>query len=78
MKIGELSKEAGVKLGTIRFYERQKLVKPAPRTSSGYRSYVPEDVQVLKGIKQLQELAFTLKEISSLTLAVAGFLKSET
>jgi len=66
MKIGELSKEAGVKVGTIRFYERRKLLKPAVRTSSGYRSYVPQDVKVVKGIKQLQELGFTLKEIKEL------------
>jgi DNA-binding transcriptional MerR regulator len=66
MKIGELSKEAGVKVGTIRFYERRKLLKPAPRTSCGYRSYVPRDVKVVKGIKQLQELGFTLREIKEL------------
>lgn len=66
MKIGELSKEAGVKVGTIRFYERRKLLKPAPRTESGYRSYVHNDVQVVKGIKQLQELGFTLREIKEL------------
>lgn len=66
MKIGELSKEAGVKVGTIRFYERRRLLKPPPRTSSGYRSYVSQDVQVVKGIKQLQELGFTLREIKEL------------
>ena len=66
MKIGELSKEAGVKVRTIRFYERRKLLKPAVRNSSGYRSFVPQDVKVVKGIKQLQELGFTLKEIKEL------------
>jgi len=63
MKIGELSKQAGVKVGTIRFYERRKLLKAPLRTSSGYRSYVLQDVKVLKGIKELQELGFTLREI---------------
>jgi DNA-binding transcriptional MerR regulator len=66
MKIGELSKEAGVNVGTIRFYERRKLLKAPLRTSSGYRSYAPRDVQVVKAIKQLQELGFTLKEIKEL------------
>jgi DNA-binding transcriptional MerR regulator len=66
MKIGELSREAGVKVGTVRFYERRKLLKPPARTPSGYRSYVPQDVKVVKGIKQLQELGFTLKEIKEL------------
>jgi DNA-binding transcriptional MerR regulator len=66
MKIGELSKEAGVEVGTVRFYERRKLLKPPARTSSGYRLYVPQDVKVVRGIKQLQELGFTLSEIKEL------------
>ena len=66
MKIGELSKEAGVEVGTVRFYERRKLLKPPARTSSGYRWYVAQDVKVVKGIKQLQELGFTLREIKEL------------
>ena len=66
MKIGELSKEAGVEIGTVRFYERRRLLKPPSRTPSGYRLYVPQDVKVVRGIKQLQELGFTLKEIKEL------------
>lgn len=66
MRIGEVSKQSGVKVGTIRFYERRKLLKSPPRTASGYRSYVPQDVQVVKGIKEIQELGFTLKEIKEL------------
>jgi DNA-binding transcriptional MerR regulator len=66
MRIGEVSEQSGVKVGTIRFYERRKLLKSPPRTSSGYRSYVHQDVQVVKGIKQLQELGFTLREIKEL------------
>jgi DNA-binding transcriptional MerR regulator len=66
MRIGELSKQAGVKVGTIRFYERRELLKSPQRTSSGYRLYVHQDVQVVRAIKQLQELGFTLKEIREL------------
>jgi len=66
MKIGQLSKEAGVKVGTIRFYERRNLLKTPQRTSSGYRFYIPQDVKVVKGIKELQELGFTLREIKEL------------
>jgi len=51
MKIGELSKAAGVKVGTIRFYERKKLLKPAGRTPSGYRTYSEQDIQSVKGIR---------------------------
>ena len=66
MKIGELSKRAGVRVGTIRFYERRRLLKAPPRTPSGYRCYVPRDVSVIRGIRQLQELGFTLREIKEL------------
>jgi len=66
MKIGELSKRAGVRVGTIRFYERRRLLKAPPRTPSGYRCFVPRDVNVIRGIRQLQELGFTLREIKEL------------
>ena len=63
MRIGELSKQSGVKTGTIRFYERRKFLKAPLRTPVGYRSYAPLDVQVVKSIKQMQSLGFTLEEI---------------
>ncbi len=66
MKIGELSKATGVKIGTIRFYERKKLLRPAGRTPSGYRTYSEQDVNSLKGIRLTQDLGFTLKEIKEL------------
>jgi len=66
MRIGELSEQSGVKVGTIRFYERRKLLKSPQRTASGYRFYTPKDVQVVKAIRQMQSLGFTLKEIKEL------------
>ncbi len=58
--------ESGVHLETIRFYERQKLLPKAPRTSSGYRIFAPETVQRVRFIKRAQALGFTLKEIGEL------------
>jgi DNA-binding transcriptional MerR regulator len=66
MKIGELSKATGVQVGTIRFYERKKLLRPAGRTPSGYRTYSEQDVNSVKGIRLTQDLGFTLKEIKEL------------
>jgi MerR family Zn(II)-responsive transcriptional regulator of zntA len=66
MRIGELSKETGVTVGTIRFYERKNLLRPAGRTPSGYRTYSKQDVQSVKGIRLTQDLGFTLKEIKEL------------
>lgn len=36
---GELPKNGGVNVETIRFYERQGLFIKLPRTSSGYRIF---------------------------------------
>lgn len=66
MKIGELAKAAGIKISTIRFYERRKLLRPAARTASGYRTYTELDLQAVKGIRLTQELGFTLREIREL------------
>ena len=63
MRIGELSARAGVNVQTIRFYERQKLLRPPPRSPSGYRSYAEADLDRVKFIKRCQCLGFTLKEV---------------
>lgn len=42
LMIGEVARQAGVGVETIRFYEREGLVPEPPRTPSGYRQY-PED-----------------------------------
>jgi MerR family mercuric resistance operon transcriptional regulator len=62
MKIGELAKEAGVNIQTIRFYEREKLLAPPPRTRSGYRDYSARDLERLHFIQDCQRLGFTLAD----------------
>lgn len=71
MKIGELSKETGVSIDTVRYYEQRGLIPPAARTASGYRQYSTGDVTRLKFIVQAKELGFTLEEIGQL-LAVSS------
>ena len=67
MKIGELSKATGVKVGTIRFYERKKLLRAAGRTPSGYRTYSRARRQFGKGHPAHSGFrGFTLKEIKEL------------
>jgi DNA-binding transcriptional MerR regulator len=63
MRIGELARQAGVSSQGIRFYERRKLLRLAPRTASGYRVYSAADLEVVRAIKEYQELGFTLREI---------------
>ncbi|HLG94835.1 MAG TPA: MerR family transcriptional regulator [Bryobacteraceae bacterium] len=66
MKTGELARAAGVNLQTIRFYERERLLKAPPRTAAGYRCYTERDLERVIFIKVCQQLGFALKEIQSL------------
>ena len=63
MKTSETARDVGIKISTIRFYERQGLITAKTRTASGYRQFSEEDVRRLKFIKRTQELGFSLLEI---------------
>ncbi|MBA2485697.1 MAG: heavy metal-responsive transcriptional regulator [Nitrospira sp.] len=64
--IGQLAKAEGVNIQTLRYYERLKLLTPAPRSPSGYRVYGDEAFLRLRFIKNAQALGFTLREIAEL------------
>jgi DNA-binding transcriptional MerR regulator len=66
MRISELAIKAGVNIQSIRFYERQGLLREPPRTSSGYRNYSQSDVDRIAFIKWCQPLGFTLREVGEL------------
>ena len=66
MTMGALAKQAGVKIDTIRYYERRGLLPKPPRTNSGYRTFTPASVDRLRFIKQAQALGFTLREVNEL------------
>lgn len=64
--IGELSNRSGVKIETIRYYERAKMLVPPPRTASGRRVYDATGLRVLVFIRRSRELGFSLDEIRAL------------
>lgn len=66
LTIGRLAKKAGIGIETVRFYERQGLIAPPPRTASNYRIYPLEEVSRLRFIKRAKALGFTLNEIKEL------------
>lgn len=66
LTIGQVAKQAGVGVETVRFYEREGLVAEPSRRPSGYREYPPEAVQRIRFIRRAKELGFSLKEISEL------------
>jgi MerR family mercuric resistance operon transcriptional regulator/MerR family gold-responsive transcriptional activator of gol and ges genes len=64
--IGQLAKEVGVNIQTVRYYERRKLLSPTARKPSGYRLYGDDALKRLRFIRNAQSLGFTLKEIAEL------------
>jgi DNA-binding transcriptional MerR regulator len=73
LKIGEIAKQTGVSVATLRYYETCGLLLPAERSASGYRYYSVEIIQRVKLIKKAQSLNFSLSEIEQiLNLADAG------
>lgn len=64
--ISALSKQSGVNLETIRFYERSGLLPKPQRTASGYRNYQDDDVRRVLFIRRGRELGFSLDEIRTL------------
>ena len=66
MRIGEVARQAGVNVQTLRYYERRGLLREPARRSSGYREYPPHTVRLIRFIKRAQELGFTLAEIEEL------------
>jgi MerR family transcriptional regulator, copper efflux regulator len=66
MRIGELAARAEVNIQTLRFYEREGLLRPPMRTAAGYRSYAESDLDRVRFIRLCQGLGFTLREIHDL------------
>ena len=66
MRIGEIAAKAGVNVQTLRYYERRGLLEPPPRTPSGYRIYPMSTVKLVRFIKRVQELGFSLTDAEDL------------
>ena len=64
--IGAISQETGVKIETIRYYERIGLLPEPRRTSGGDRQYRDEDASRISFIKRCRDLDFGLDEIRAL------------
>ncbi|HVA40437.1 MAG TPA: helix-turn-helix domain-containing protein [Candidatus Binataceae bacterium] len=67
LSIGDLARETGVKVVTIRYYERIGLLPTPVRTGSGaYRSYGKGDLGRLSFIRRARDLGFTLDQVRAL------------
>ena len=67
LSIGDLARETGVKVVTVRYYERIGLLPAPVRTGSGaYRSYGKGDLGRLSFIRRARDLGFTLDQVRAL------------
>jgi DNA-binding transcriptional MerR regulator len=68
----EVAARAGVNPQTLRYYERRGLLPEPKRSTSGYRVYSPQVVQIVRFIKRAQQLGFALDDVATLLHLAAG------
>ncbi len=65
---GEFAKKAHVSVRTIRFYDKQNILKPSFVNENGARFYTDEDFARLQQVILLKFLGFSLEDIRNLTI----------
>lgn len=71
--IGELAARAGCTPEAVRFYERQGILPPAPRSGGGrYRRYTGTDVERVRFLRRARDLGFSLEEVRELMALAAS------
>lgn len=70
---GEFARMADVSVRTIRFYDKQNILKPSLVTDSGARFYTDSDLARLQQILLLKYLGFSLDDIREMTIADADY-----
>ena len=65
---GEFARKAGVSVRTIRYYDKQGILKPSHVSESGYRLYTDGDFGKLQKILTLKYLGFSLEEIQEISM----------
>lgn len=66
LAIGTLSRETGVNIETIRYYEKIGLMPKPGRTAGGNRQYEHAHLKRLSFIRQSRALGFSIEEIRAL------------
>lgn len=66
LTIGKVARLAAVGVDTMRFYEKEGLLRPASKSEAGYRLYNEGAVRRLNFIKHAQQCGLSLAEIRDL------------
>jgi MerR family mercuric resistance operon transcriptional regulator len=72
LTIGALSRQSGVNIETIRFYERIGILPKTPRSAGGHRLYGQDHALRLGFVRRSRELGFSLDEVRGLLRLVDG------
>lgn len=64
--IGQLSKQTGVKIPTIRYYEQMGLIDAPERSEGNQRRYTREGLSRLSFIRHSRDLGFSVEDIRGL------------
>ena len=65
---GEFARMAQITVRTVRYYDKQNILKPSLVTPTGARFYTEEDFARLQQIMLLKYLGFSLEDIRELTV----------
>lgn len=70
---GEFAKKANVTVRTIRYYDKQNILKPSYVTDTGVRFYTDSDFTRLQQILLLKYLGFSLDDIKGMTIGDSDY-----
>lgn len=74
---GKIAREAGIGFETLRFYEKQGLIKPIDVMENGYKLYDKGILKRLLFIRNAKDCGFSLEEIKKMFSIIEGEQKSK-
>ena len=71
-RIGDVAREGGVGVETVRFYEREGLIEQPPKPERGWREYGDKQRAQLGNVRLAQDMGLTLRDMRALQPFVRG------
>ncbi|WP_244264359.1 MerR family transcriptional regulator [Marinobacter algicola] len=66
MRVKEIARCANVSADTVRFYSRERLLRPRQNLRNGYYVYGSEDLRRLRFIREAHKLGLGLEEVKTI------------
>jgi DNA-binding transcriptional MerR regulator len=71
-RIGDVAKEGGVGVETVRFYEREGLIDRPKKPARGWREYDETALAQLNQVRLAQEFGLTLRDMKTMKARAKG------